>query len=67
MLALRYGQLNLYPGMAIQVMKNLQVRGSWHSTTKFIYKIIAEEIVVRDAHHHRCFLKYRMSSYGVYT
>eukprot|EP01018_Ginkgo_biloba_P002727 Gb_38068 [translate_table: standard] len=53
-LAIAFGLINTTPGTAIRVIKNLRVCGDCHSATKFISKIAAREIVVRDAsrYHH---------------
>eukprot|EP01018_Ginkgo_biloba_P007733 Gb_22896 [translate_table: standard] len=53
-LAIAFGLINMSPGMTIRVIKNLRVCGDCHSATKFISKIVAREIVVRDSnrYHH---------------
>jgi pentatricopeptide repeat protein len=53
-LAIVFGLLNTPPGTTVRVVKNLRVCGACHSATKFISKIVAREIVVRDAsrYHH---------------
>eukprot|EP01018_Ginkgo_biloba_P003192 Gb_13222 [translate_table: standard] len=53
-LAITFGLISTSPGTTIQVIKNLRVCGDCHSATKFISKIVAREIVVRDAnrYHH---------------
>eukprot|EP01018_Ginkgo_biloba_P011198 Gb_27463 [translate_table: standard] len=53
-LAIAFGLINTSPGKAIRVIKNLRVCGDCHSASKFISKIVAREIVVRDAnrYHH---------------
>eukprot|EP01018_Ginkgo_biloba_P002728 Gb_38067 [translate_table: standard] len=53
-LAIAFGLINTSPGTDIRVIKNLRVCGDCHSATKFISKITAREIVVRDAnrYHH---------------
>eukprot|EP01018_Ginkgo_biloba_P002598 Gb_38504 [translate_table: standard] len=53
-LAIAFGLINTSAGTAIRVIKNLRVCGDCHSATKFISKIVAREIVVRDAnrYHH---------------
>jgi pentatricopeptide repeat protein len=53
-LAIAFGLLNTPPGTTIRVVKNLRVCGDCHTATKFISKIVAREIVVRDAnrYHH---------------
>eukprot|EP01018_Ginkgo_biloba_P025377 Gb_18462 [translate_table: standard] len=53
-LAIAFGLLNTTPGKPIRIMKNLRVCFDCHTATKFISKIVGEEIVVRDANrfHH---------------
>eukprot|EP01018_Ginkgo_biloba_P010349 Gb_07336 [translate_table: standard] len=53
-LAIAFGLLNMSPGTTIRVIKNLRVCGDCHSAIKFISKIVAREIIVRDANrfHH---------------
>eukprot|EP01018_Ginkgo_biloba_P034522 Gb_08671 [translate_table: standard] len=53
-LAIAFGLLNTHPGTTIRIIKNLRVCGDCHSATKFISKIVAREIVLRDANrfHH---------------
>ncbi|XP_057821823.2 putative pentatricopeptide repeat-containing protein At3g23330 [Cryptomeria japonica] len=53
-LAIAFGLLNTPPGTTIRVVKNLRVCSDCHTATKFISKIVAREIVVRDANrfHH---------------
>eukprot|EP01018_Ginkgo_biloba_P009720 Gb_34410 [translate_table: standard] len=53
-LAIAFGIMNTSPGTPIRIVKNLRVCGDCHSATKFISKIVAREIVVRDANrfHH---------------
>eukprot|EP01018_Ginkgo_biloba_P013167 Gb_21056 [translate_table: standard] len=53
-LAIAFGLINTPPGTAIRVIKNLRVCSDCHSATKFISKIVAREIVVRDVnrYHH---------------
>eukprot|EP01018_Ginkgo_biloba_P002767 Gb_08744 [translate_table: standard] len=48
-LAIAFGLINTSPGTTIRVMKNLRVCGDCHSASKFISKIAAREIVLRDA------------------
>eukprot|EP01018_Ginkgo_biloba_P009821 Gb_15508 [translate_table: standard] len=48
-LAIAFGLINTSPGTPIRIIKNLRVCGDCHSATKFIAKIAAREIVVRDA------------------
>eukprot|EP01018_Ginkgo_biloba_P009823 Gb_15506 [translate_table: standard] len=55
-LAIAFGLINTSPGTPIRIVKNLRVCGDCHSAAKFISKIVAREIVVRDAnrfHHFR--------------
>eukprot|EP01018_Ginkgo_biloba_P031910 Gb_25359 [translate_table: standard] len=55
-LAIAFGLINTSPGTPIRIIKNLRVCGDCHSAIKFISKIVAREIVVRDAnrfHHFR--------------
>jgi pentatricopeptide repeat protein len=47
-LAVVFGLLNISPEIPIRVIKNLRVCGDCHSAIKFISKIAAREIVVRD-------------------
>eukprot|EP01018_Ginkgo_biloba_P012858 Gb_31162 [translate_table: standard] len=53
-LAIAFGLLNIPPGTTVRVIKNLRVCSDCHSATKFISKIVAREIIVRDAnrYHH---------------
>eukprot|EP01018_Ginkgo_biloba_P036923 Gb_03481 [translate_table: standard] len=53
-LAIAFGLINIPPETSIRIVKNLRVCGDCHSATKFISKIVAREIVVRDANrfHH---------------
>ncbi|XP_057837809.2 pentatricopeptide repeat-containing protein At1g11290, chloroplastic-like [Cryptomeria japonica] len=53
-LAIAFGFLNMPPRTTIRVVKNLRVCGDCHTAIKFISKIVAREIVVRDANrfHH---------------
>uniref|UniRef100_J3MMD7 DYW domain-containing protein n=1 Tax=Oryza brachyantha TaxID=4533 RepID=J3MMD7_ORYBR len=53
-LAIVFGIISTPPGTTIHVMKNLRVCVDCHMTTKFISKIVAREIVVRDVNrfHH---------------
>ncbi|GLJ53327.1 hypothetical protein SUGI_1137120 [Cryptomeria japonica] len=53
-LAIAFGLLNLPPGTTIRVVKNLRVCVDCHTATKFISKIVARQIIVRDANrfHH---------------
>ncbi|XP_057844167.1 pentatricopeptide repeat-containing protein At2g03880, mitochondrial [Cryptomeria japonica] len=53
-LAIAFGLINTPPGTTIRVIKNIRVCGDCHSGIKFISKIVAREIIVRDAnrYHH---------------
>eukprot|EP01018_Ginkgo_biloba_P001657 Gb_20195 [translate_table: standard] len=53
-LAIAFGLISTSSGAAIRVIKNLRVCGDCHTAIKFISKIVAREIVVRDANrfHH---------------
>ncbi|XP_057841650.2 pentatricopeptide repeat-containing protein At2g22070 [Cryptomeria japonica] len=48
-MAIAFGLLNTPPGATIRIVKNLRVCVECHTATKFISKIVAREIVVRDA------------------
>ncbi|RWV91450.1 hypothetical protein GW17_00046263 [Ensete ventricosum] len=55
-LAIAFGIMSTSPGTPIRIYKNLRVCGDCHNATKFISKITAREIVVRDSnrfHHFR--------------
>ncbi|XP_057815415.2 pentatricopeptide repeat-containing protein At3g26782, mitochondrial [Cryptomeria japonica] len=47
-LAIAFGLLFAAPGTTIRVFKNLRVCADCHTATKFISKIVARQIVVRD-------------------
>ncbi|XP_057848841.1 pentatricopeptide repeat-containing protein At3g12770 [Cryptomeria japonica] len=47
-LAIAFGLINTRPGKPIVITKNLRVCGDCHRATKFISKIVATEIIVRD-------------------
>eukprot|EP01018_Ginkgo_biloba_P013165 Gb_21064 [translate_table: standard] len=64
-LAIAFGLLNTSPGTAIRIIKNLRVCSDCHSAIKFISKIVAREIVVRDANRYHHF-KDGMCSCGDY-
>ncbi|XP_057849489.2 putative pentatricopeptide repeat-containing protein At3g23330 [Cryptomeria japonica] len=53
-LAIAYGLINSPPGTTIRVVKNLRVCVDCHTATKFISKIVARQIIVRDGNrfHH---------------
>ncbi|XP_057870782.1 pentatricopeptide repeat-containing protein At4g02750-like isoform X2 [Cryptomeria japonica] len=48
MLAIAFGLLNTSPKTTIRIVKNLRVCVNCHTATKFISKIVAREIIVRD-------------------
>ncbi|XP_057873705.2 pentatricopeptide repeat-containing protein At4g30700-like [Cryptomeria japonica] len=48
-LAIAFGLLNAPPGTTIRVIKNLRVCVDCHTATKFISKVAARQIIVRDA------------------
>eukprot|EP01018_Ginkgo_biloba_P002768 Gb_08745 [translate_table: standard] len=48
-LAIAFGLINTSPRTSIRIIKNLRVCGDCHCAIKFISKIVAREIVVRDA------------------
>eukprot|EP01018_Ginkgo_biloba_P032087 Gb_22769 [translate_table: standard] len=54
-LAIVFGLINTPPGTVIRIIKNLRVCGDCHSAIKFISKIVAREIVVRDGNRFHCF------------
>eukprot|EP01018_Ginkgo_biloba_P000317 Gb_38242 [translate_table: standard] len=54
-LAIAFGLINTSPGTAIRVIKNLRMCGDCHSATKFISKIVVQEIIVRDANRYHRF------------
>ncbi|XP_068655198.1 pentatricopeptide repeat-containing protein At5g66520-like [Aristolochia californica] len=47
-LAIAFGLLNTSPGTVLRVTKNLRICGDCHTATKFISRIYAREIIVRD-------------------
>lgn len=53
-LAIAFGLISTPPTVPIRIMKNLRVCGDCHVATKFISKIVAREIIVRDSNrfHH---------------
>eukprot|EP01018_Ginkgo_biloba_P009794 Gb_07756 [translate_table: standard] len=53
-LAIAFALISTSPGTSIRIVKNLRVCIDCHSATKFISKIVAREIVMRDANrfHH---------------
>eukprot|EP01018_Ginkgo_biloba_P003188 Gb_16072 [translate_table: standard] len=54
-LAIAFGLINTQPGTTIRIIKNLRVCGDCHSATKFISKIVQQEIIVRDAYRYHHF------------
>ncbi|CAK9236557.1 unnamed protein product [Sphagnum troendelagicum] len=53
-LAIAFGLINTAPGSPLRIRKNLQVCEDYHTSTKFISKIVGRGIMVRDANrfHH---------------
>eukprot|EP01018_Ginkgo_biloba_P015274 Gb_41648 [translate_table: standard] len=47
-LAIAFGLISTCPGTSIHITKNLRVCGDCHTATKFISKIVDQEIIVRD-------------------
>ncbi|XP_057841718.2 pentatricopeptide repeat-containing protein At1g11290, chloroplastic-like [Cryptomeria japonica] len=60
-LAITFGLLNTPPGTTIRVIKNLRVCADCHTATKFISKIVARDIIVRDANRFHHFKQGRCS------
>eukprot|EP01018_Ginkgo_biloba_P034533 Gb_39697 [translate_table: standard] len=60
-LAIAFGLINTSRGTPIRIIKNLRVCGDCHSATKFISKIVAREIVLRDANRFHVFNEGRCS------
>lgn len=55
-LVIGFGLISTVEGSTITVMKNLHVRGDYHSAIKLIAKFVGREIIVRDSsrfHHFR--------------
>lgn len=55
-LALAFALLNTPPGSTIRIKKNIRVCGDCHSAIKYVSKVVAREIIVRDTnrfHHFR--------------
>jgi hypothetical protein len=48
-LAIAFGLINTAPGTPLRIRKNLQVCEDYHTSTKFISKIVGRAIMVRDA------------------
>lgn len=53
-LAITYGLINSHAGTTIRVVKNLRVCVDCHTAIKFISKVVARKIIVRDGNqfHH---------------
>lgn len=53
-LAIAFGLISTPIGLPIRIMQNLPVCGDCHNATKFISKVVGQEIVVRDTYrfHH---------------
>jgi hypothetical protein len=53
-LAIAFGLISMAPGIVLQILKNLHVCGGYHTSIKFIAKIVGRLIIVRDANrfHH---------------
>lgn len=47
-LAIIFGLINTSPGTPIRVTKNLRMCGDCHSASKYISKVVARKITVRD-------------------
>eukprot|EP01018_Ginkgo_biloba_P002764 Gb_31266 [translate_table: standard] len=60
-LAIAFGLINTSPGQTIRIIKNLRVCGDCHLATKFISKIVARDIIVRDANRYHHFKNGRCS------
>ncbi|XP_039124948.1 pentatricopeptide repeat-containing protein At4g33170 [Dioscorea cayenensis subsp. rotundata] len=54
-LAIAYGLISTPSPQRIRVIKNLRVCGDCHNAIKFISKVTAREIVLRDANRFHCF------------
>ncbi|XP_064973075.1 pentatricopeptide repeat-containing protein At4g33170-like [Musa acuminata AAA Group] len=54
-LAIAYGLISTTPASRIRVIKNLRVCGDCHNAIKYITKVVAREIVLRDASRFHCF------------
>ncbi|URE14579.1 repeat-containing protein [Musa troglodytarum] len=54
-LAIAYGLISTTPPSRIRVIKNLRVCGDCHNAIKYITKVVAREIVLRDASRFHCF------------
>ncbi|KAJ0988446.1 hypothetical protein J5N97_006802 [Dioscorea zingiberensis] len=54
-LAIAYGLISIPAPQRIRVIKNLRVCGDCHNAIKFISKVVAREIVLRDANRFHCF------------
>eukprot|EP01018_Ginkgo_biloba_P019270 Gb_14391 [translate_table: standard] len=47
-LAIAFGLISTSPGTPIRIVKNLRVCGDCHSAARFISKVVAREIILRD-------------------
>ncbi|KAL5702896.1 Pentatricopeptide repeat-containing protein [Ranunculus cassubicifolius] len=54
-LAIAFGVIATPPGTPITVFKNLRTCGDCHTAIKFMSKIVAREITVRDSNRFHCF------------
>ncbi|KAI3844270.1 hypothetical protein MKW92_001051 [Papaver armeniacum] len=63
-LAMAFGILNLPPGKAVRVTKNLRVCGDCHEMAKFMSKMVGKEIVLRDSNRFHHFKNGRCSCRG---
>ena len=48
-LAITFGILNTKPNNPIRIRKNIQMCGDYHNSSKFIFRIVSQEIIMRDA------------------
>ncbi|URE36197.1 Pentatricopeptide repeat-containing protein [Musa troglodytarum] len=54
-LAIAFGLLNTKPGTPLLIMKNLRACGDCHTAIKYISKIVAREILIRDSNRFHLF------------
>eukprot|EP01018_Ginkgo_biloba_P025605 Gb_06568 [translate_table: standard] len=54
-LAIAFGLINTSSGTTLRVIKNLRMCGDCHSATKVISKMVAREVIVRDANRYHRF------------
>ncbi|XP_064938086.1 pentatricopeptide repeat-containing protein At3g03580-like [Musa acuminata AAA Group] len=54
-LAIAFGLLNTKPGTPLLIMKNLRACGDCHTAIKYITKIVAREILIRDSNRFHLF------------